>query len=152
MSKEMISIVRTQITSGHVGLDCFLPVYNSDFDFMKTCKYKKPVLCSSRKSRNPRHHKLVYAIAKCVLANLPEGSQWALQQPYDLIKAVHIEEGLVEWKLNLDGTVRAEAKSISFESMSEKEFQPVSDAMFKWGARILKIEQAELEKNYMDYL
>jgi len=150
--KEKLSIARVKITNFHIGLDCFLPFWESDFAYMKRCTYGKPLLCSSRKSRNPQHHKLVFAVAKCVLANIPNGHQWSGKQPYDLIKAIQIEEGIVEWKLNLDGTVRAEAKSISFESMSEDDFQPVSDAIFKWGAKILGIEVDELEKNYQDYM
>ena len=150
--KEKMSIVRTKILPHHVGLDCFFPVYQSDFDYMKTCKYNKPVLTSSIKSRNPQHHKLVFGIAKCVLANLPEGHKWKNKPPYDLIKAIQIEEGIVDWKLNLDGSLRAEAKSIAYESMDEEQFQPVSDAMFKWGAKILKIELVELERNYVEYL
>ena len=149
---EKLSIGRIKITKDHLGLDCFLPVWESDFKYMKKCKYGKPILCTPKKSRNPNHHKLVFAIANCVLDSIPEGHQWSGKPPYDLIKAIQLEEGIVEWKLNLDGSVRAEAKSISFESMNEKEFEPVSDAMFKWGARILNIEVVELEKNYMEYL
>ncbi len=132
--------------------DVFKPFYGSDLEFLKKCKEHQKILCTTRRSRNPEHHKLVFAIAKCILSNLPSDHLWGKQEPYDLIKAIMIEEKIVNLKLNLDGTLRVEAKSINFESMSQDEFQPVSDAMFKWGAMMLGIEPHDLEKNYMEYL
>jgi hypothetical protein len=150
--KEKLSIMRKQITNQDIGKDAFFPVYGSDYDFMKKCRYGKEVLCGTKKARNPRHHKLIFAIAKCILANLPEDHRWQGQTPYDLIKAIMISERIVDYKLNLDGSLRAEAKSISFESMDEEQFEPVSKAMFEMGAKMLHIEVDELQKNYLDYL
>jgi len=150
--KEKLSILRKQITSNDVGTDAFFPCYNSDLEFMKRCKPGRQILCSTRRSRNPDHHKLIFAIAKCVIANTHEDSIWSKVTPYDLIKAIMFAEGIVDIYFNLDGTTRAEPKRINFESMSENEFQPVSDAMFKWGAKMLDIGVGELRLNYIEYL
>lgn len=152
MNKEKISLIKRKITSDMVGLDCFYPVYKSDMEYIKKCNYKKPILCSSKKSRNPQHHKLIFAIVKCILDNLPDGHTWNKQLPYDLLKAIMIEEFLLDLKLNIDGSLRPEPKHINFESMDENEFSQVSDAVFKWGSIMLGIEEDELRKNYMEYL
>lgn len=152
MSKEKICLIKRPITRSMTGLDCFMPVYESDFQFMQKCKYEKSILTTSRRSRNPKHHKLVFAIARCVIANLPDGHFFKNQKPYDIIKAIQIKNSIVDYKVNFDGSVRAEAKSISFESMTEDEFSPVSDIIFKDCAELLGIEESELRLNYQDYL
>jgi hypothetical protein len=150
--KEKLCILRKKIVHEDIGKDAFFPVYNSDYEFMKRCKIGKEILWRTHKSRNAKHHKLIFAIAKCVIANMPEGSIWAKQEPYELIKACMVAEGIVDIKYNLDGTTRGEAKSIAFESMAEDEFQAVSDAVFWWGAELLEIEENLLRRNYIDYL
>ena len=150
--KEKICITKRKISGNMIGMDCFLPVYMHDIRFMEKCNANKPFLISIRKARNYRHHKLVFAVARCVLASLPHGHYLSFLTPYDLIKAIMIDAGIVDWKINIDGTMRMEAKSLNFESMSQAEFEPVSKAIFKIGAAILKIEVHELEKNYLEYL
>ena len=133
--------MRKRIVSEDIGKDAFFPVYNSDYEVMKKTPIGKDILCSSHRARNPKHHKLIFAIAKCVIENVDENSIWSKQKPIDLIKAVMVAEGVIDIKYNIDGSARPEAKHISFESMSEDDFIPVSDAMFKWGAQLLRIEE-----------
>ena len=152
MSKEMISIVKTEIKPGHIGLDCFFPVYNSDFDYMKKCSYDKPILCNSWKARNPKHHKLVFAMAKCVIALSPEDSIVSKMQPYDLIKEIMFINGMVDMKFRLNGDPYYQVKSIKFASMPQDKFEKVSFIIAQECARILKVEITEFERNYRDYL
>lgn len=150
--KNKLCIKKTSIKWEHVGRYSFFPVYNSDIEFMNKTKENQDILCSSTRPRNPAHHKLIMAIGKCIKNNLPEGHFLENQLPYDIIKAIMLDAGIVDYKINLDGTTRAEPKSISFENMNETDFEPISDIMFKTGAKILKIEEHEFRKNYMEYL
>ena len=128
------------------------PLYRSDIEIIDKLKIGDKVFCTIKKARNYNHHKLIFAIAKCILANLPEGHYLENQQPYDIIKAVMLDAGIVDFKMNIDGTPRIEPKSIAFENMNEDEFQPVSDAMFQVGAMLLEVEEIEFRKNVGDYL
>lgn len=150
--KEKLCIKKTTITWAMVGHKCFIPVYASDIEYMQHCKATEPLLLKITKPRNPKHHKLIFALAKCILDNLPEGHFLTNQMPYDIIKAIMLDAGIVDYKLNLNGTTRMEPKSISWENMDEDEFAPVSNKIFEIGARILGIEKHELEKRYEDYL
>jgi hypothetical protein len=150
--KEMLCLKKVKIKKEHIGRNCFYPVYGSDRDMLGKCNYDDPVLCSTRKVRNPRHHKLIFAIAKCVIANLPDENLWSKATPYFLIKSIMFAEGIVDEYTNLDGTKRLEAKHINFATMDEDEFQKVSDAVFKWGAKLLEIDEQNLRVNYFDYL
>jgi len=152
MSKEKVCLIKRPITRAMVGFDCFMPVYESDFQFMQKCRYNKPVLTNSRRSRNPQHHKLIFAIARCIKNNLPEGHFLEHSTPYEIIKAIMLQNKIVDFYMGVDGQVVFEAKSISYESMDEDEFSDISDVIFKTGAEILGIEEAELRLNYMDFL
>ena len=133
------------------------PCYRSDLEAVQRVKDGRIVLVDFRNPRNAKHHKLIFALAKCTLDNMsgawnelylrnPNGA------PYLFIKALVMEIGETEIEPNLDGTFRTVPKSISFESMSEDEFQPVSDALFTVCARTLNIDVETLRKNYLEYL
>ena len=130
----------------------FKPLYNSDREFINKCKEDKPILVSHRRARNPKHHKLIFAIANCIKANLPEDHFFYYALPIDIIKAIMLDAGIVEYKHNLNGTVRAEPKSIAFENMSEDDFEPVSDIIFKTAARLLNVAENAFRANVGDYL
>lgn len=135
-----------------IGQNCLYPVYNSDIKFLNRCKINKPILISHRKSRNPNHHKLIFAIAACIIDNLPDEHFWKKFSSYNLIKAIMWEEKIIDMNPNIDGTFRMEPKHINFEDMDEEEFILVSDAIFKHGSKFLNIEEYELRKNYKRYL
>ena len=145
-------MARTRITPRHVGLDCFLPVFESDFNFMLKCKNGQEILTSSTRPRYPRHHKLIFALANCAIKNAKSGSILERMIAYDFIKACMKAEKIVDMTFNFDGSIDYEAKSISFEDMNEDEFEPVSDAVFKWTAHYLEVEEHLLRDDYEFYL
>jgi len=150
--KEKLCITRVKITPGHVGLDCFLPVFESDFDMMQKCKYGQEILNSSRRPRYPRHHKLVFALANCAIKNAKSGSILEKMTAYDFIKACMMAEKIVDPTFNFDGSIDYVPKNINFEDMDEDEFEPVSDAIFKWVAIYLEVEEHLLRDDYEYYL
>lgn len=150
--KEKLCLIKKRITKYDIGQDALFPMYNSDREFVKKTESDKEILCSSHQARNPRHHKLIFAIAKCVIDNLPDDHFLAKASAYEFIKACMIAEGIVDTYYNLDGTVRFEPKSVSFQSMDREEFEKVSDAIFKHGAILLDAKEDHLRENYSNYL
>ena len=105
-----------------------------------------------KKSRNPAHHALVFGLARCTIANAPEDSSFGNFTPYQFIKALMLEIGQTDNMMYLSGEVVQIPKSIAFENMSEDEFTPISEAMFKVCAGVIGVEVTELRKNYIEYL
>lgn len=137
------------------------PCYRSDLEAVQRVKDGRIVLVDFRNPRNAKHHKLIFALSRCTLDNMNEQEHPAWCElyrrnpngaPYLFIKALVMEIGETEIEPNLDGTFRTVPKSISFELMSEDEFQPVSDALFTVCARTLNIDVDTLRKNYLEYL
>jgi len=112
-----------------------------------------------KKPRNPRFHKLVFAVLKATLANMPEGSSWSelykinpQKAPYLFLKAIQLDTGLTEPFMRLDGTIEQRPMSISFANMDDDEFQEVTDPIFSVCANFLNVTVEELKANYSEYL
>lgn len=95
-------------------------------------------------ARNPKFHRLVFAVATSVVTNAPEGSYWNGKDALHLIRAVEISVGLVDEIVGFDGEVHMMPKSIAFENMDEAEFKKVFDRLVTEGARILGCSEREL--------
>lgn len=152
MSKENLCIIRKKIHPEDVGKDAFFPIYKSDIAVLQKCKYGKEILCYNKKPRNGKHHKLVFAMAKCVIDNSPEESIVSRMTPYDLIKELEYENGIIEMRMRLDGEVYYVPKSISYESMNEDEFESVSMLLSETCAQLLNVGVEEFSQNYINYL
>lgn len=136
----------------------FAPAYGEDQKVVAKYGDGQIVRVDIHKPRNPEHHRLVFALAKLTLENMPETNKWSLiykenphTTPYLFIKAIMLDMGLVDIYLNLDGTVRKQPKAINFEDMDEDEFQHVSNAMFETCAKVLNVSVDDLHKNYMEF-
>jgi len=146
--------MRINLVKRHDGT--FIPAYNSDAE--KCAKMKPATYAMSwKRERNPRHHALVFGMARCTLENMsgPWNSAYMRDRngtPYEFLKAIMIEIGQVDISMKLDGTPRPMVKSLAFEQMSEDEFQPISDAISEKCAEVLGVEVDEFRKNYQEYL
>lgn len=134
-----------------------VPAYNSDLDHISKIKDGKMLLMAYWTPRNPKHHRLIFAMAKCALDNMsgPWNEMYMRDKnntPYKFIKAIEMEIGLTDDYMNLDGTVRQEPKSIAFENMSEEDFEPISDAVSEVCARVINVPINVFRKNYLQYL
>lgn len=101
-----------------------------------------------KRPRNPKFHSLIMALATICVHHAPEDSPWHNVDPLQFVYAVMFDAGIVDLKMNLDGTIRKEAKHINFESMSEDEFEPVADLVFAHTARITGVEEQYLRDHY----
>jgi hypothetical protein len=134
----------------------FIPAYNSD---KEKCDKMKPATYafSWQRERNPKHHALVFAMARCTLENMEGAWNRAYMNdknntPYEFLKAIMIEIGQVEVSMRLDGTPRPMVKSLKWEQMNETEFQPISDAIAEKCAEVLGVDIDDFNRNYKEYL
>jgi len=95
-------------------------------------------------ARNPKFHRMIFAIAQTVVTNAPEGSYWSGKDAKHFIKAVELTIGMTEEIMDCNGQVHLQAKSIAFENMDDEEFKTLFDPLVKEGARVLEITEGEL--------
>ena len=92
--------------------------YNSDYDKIKKLKVNKEYQCEIKQLRNPKFHRKFFALINMLFEN---------QERYNnsdrMRKDLIIEAGFYNEWVDLQGVVQREAKSISFGSMKEDEFQ-----------------------------
>jgi hypothetical protein len=92
--------------------------YNSDYDKIKKLKVGEEYQCEIKQPRNLKFHRKFFALINMLFEN---------QERYNnsdrLRKDLIIEAGFYDEWVDLHGVINKEAKSISFASMSEDEFQ-----------------------------
>jgi len=152
-------MARIQLMRKEENPGVFFPYSDRDGAALRKFGFRKVLSAEVRQPRNPDHHALVFALARCTLENLPEGNEWSKlyirnphTAPYAFIKAMMLEIGEYDERMDIHGEVYRTPKSIAFESMDEMAFEPISEAMFKICAHMLKIPVDMLCKNYKDYL
>ena len=122
------------------GNGSYLPANNSDHDTLRKIKVGAIVSCDIKQPRNIGFHKKFFALINLVFEN---------QEIYDNIdflrKELTMKAGFYDTYLNHKGVQKYEAKSISFASMSQEEFESlyqrfldaVEDA-FKFDSELIK--------------
>lgn len=154
--KEKLCTLKKKVKPEDVGKNALFPVYDSDIDLLNKFKNGSQILVNTEKKRNPRFHKLVFAMAKCVINNISETHPLykiiSRMQPYDFIKEVMFAAGMVEMKFRLNGDSYYMVKSINFENMDNDQFEQVADIVIYKGCEILGIDVVDFRKNYQDYL
>ncbi|MCP4410208.1 MAG: DUF1367 family protein [Gammaproteobacteria bacterium] len=106
---------------------CLIPADDEAVTLVgKIAKANKGVLVNLYVPRNPRHHRLFFALMNEVIkAGGWEGSQ------NTLVQWVKIATGHVEIFVDPNGKAAYVGKSISFGSMSQAEFTPFFEAAIK---------------------
>ena len=135
------------------------PVHDEDLDKYLKLNNNKIYSCELKHVRNVKHHRLIFALARTTLENLSESNKWGqlyIQDPhgmpYKFLKAILMEIGEFDINMKVDGEIYYTPKSLAFSEMSEDEFSPISESIFKVCANVLNIEVEELKKNYISYL
>jgi hypothetical protein len=137
----------------------FCPAYQHDKEIAYKMAYGEHIFQFGGK-RNPRAHALAFALARCTLENLPEKYEYWHQivrdnphgSSYLFIKALEIEIGMVIPYQRPDGTMGMIPKSISFDEMSQEEFEPLLNLLIRQCSKYLGIDEREMAKNYIAYL
>jgi hypothetical protein len=147
--------VQIKTCNGEKG---FFPIFEKDKQQLHNKKDGSTWLLHYKQSRNPKHHALVFALAKCCLNNIDDGFWAELYKrnnesaEYHFIKALMFDCGLTRQYYDINGNAYFEPRSISFENMDEDEFGSVSNIMFNICAKFLNIDENELRRNYIEYL
>lgn len=127
------------------------PLSDDDSVAVHSIPEDEAVLLTYRRSRNPQFHRLIMKLSRLILDNMPESSVWKFEEPLDFIKAVMWVNKIVDFKMNLDGTLRAEPKHINFEDMDETEFRQVANCVFADGAEMLGVSEVELRQAFLEF-
>ena len=134
MSKK-IFIVKT-----NAGL---LPADAEAEEVVKKWKVGHSISLTYAPARNPKFHRMIFAIAQNVVDNAPEKSYWSGKDAKHFIKAVELTIGMMEEIMDCNGQVHLQAKSIAYENMDDEEFKTLFDPMITEGARVLVITEGE---------
>jgi hypothetical protein len=116
---------------------------------VKKWKTGRTYALNYKEARNPKHHRLIFGLANLAVKSSDENSYWNNKSSRAFIKAVQLTYDIgVKFSSDLNGEIHKQAESLSFENMDEDEFGLVSDAVFKEVARVLKIDEEYLRRNY----
>lgn len=102
----------------------FSLAYNSDYEKAKKIKPGVDLKCSVTKPRNYKFHKKFFAMLNLVFDN-----QETYSNLDDLRNDLTIEAGFFERRTNLEGDEVKKARSISFASMDDFEFEDFYNAI-----------------------
>lgn len=120
------------------GDGCFYPVDQASQDEARKFKIGQHVTFKATRQRNPQFHRKFFALLNFAFDywEMPEldDPKFAGIEPeknFDRFrKDLIILAGFYDATYRIDGSVRFEAKSISFGSMSEDEFEKLYDGVF----------------------
>jgi hypothetical protein len=132
--------------------DKFIPYYKSDVEEFKRLKNLQIYSAEVKQSRNPLFHKKCFAIANCVLQNLPEDAIWHGKDAHALLKACEIQVGFVLQRIKLNGEVYFEPEPLNFAEMDETRFSEFYEKVLPILAGMIGVTVEELEKNSFDYI
>jgi hypothetical protein len=116
------------LTRTPIGLK---PAYDADLEKMRKVKMGDTVKVELTMPRNVKFHRKFFGLLNIVFDNMqtpaifqtPTGQEIEIKSVNDLLWHVKMQTGHYEQKVTLGGKIVFEAKSISFASMGEDEFE-----------------------------
>lgn len=120
--------------------------YNSDYDKIKKLKVGEEYLCEIKQPRNLGFHRKFFALINMIFDN---------QELYNnldrLRKDLVIEAGFYNEWADLHGELHKEAKSISFGSMKEEEFQDLYSKVIDVIVQYFNFNKHDIIENVEQY-
>jgi hypothetical protein len=95
-------------------------------DLIAGIKHRETVTASIRRPRNPKHHRLLFALLNAVFENQ---TQYATIE--DLLGALKLAVGLFDTGLTVDRVPYVVPRSISFAAMDQNSFEIVYNKMLE---------------------
>lgn len=132
--------------------DKLTPVYKSDIEEFKRLKNRQMYSAEIKQSRNPLFHRKIFALANCVISNLPEDNIWHGKDAYSLIKACELQLGFVEQRIKLNGEVYFEPEHLNFSEMDETRFAEFYEKCLPILADMINVDPKDLENNSIEYI
>lgn len=131
-----------------------VPMYDSDFDEKKKLKIGTMVVADIKQPRNYEHHKKFFALLRMVVDNMPEELQERYPNTDTLLTEIKYQLGHFQTHITLSGRETYIPKSISFDSMTQDEFNDfyngAIDVVLRWF--LPRNNKEELLEAVNDYL
>jgi len=147
-----INVMKKKITSNDIGKTAISVLYNSGYEWLQKQKEGKEFIIEYKNPRNPKFHRMVFAVANFVNFHAPEDSIWSKLTPYMFIKAIERAFGYIEYEYDLQGKEYVKAKSIAFESMTQSEFEELFDKVLDEAVNITSVSKMEIIQNYKEFM
>lgn len=128
----------------------FIPLTKEDQATWNKIKEGKVYAMRYKGDRNVLHHRKLFAIAKMIIDNEPEGSMWENKTPYTLIKSTELQLGYVNQNITFDGEIIMEPESINFELWGQEKFEEFYDKALNFWAEHFGHDRNVLEEFCME--
>lgn len=124
----------------------FQVAFDSDYDKLKKIKHGEPYEFEFKNVRNPKFHRLYFALLNMVFQN---------QERYNnldhLRRDLTIEAGYYDLRVDIHGCEVKEPKSISFASMDETEFREYYNAVLDTIVKYFHFDKKDIIDNIEQY-
>jgi len=124
----------------------FKIAFDSDYEKAKKIKVGEPYEFEFKNVRNPKFHRLYFALLNMVFQN---------QEMYNNIdhlrRDLTIESGYYDLRANIHGEEIKEPKSISFASMNQEEFSEYYNAVLDTIVKYFHFDKEDIIANVEQY-
>lgn len=120
----------------------FLPAYDSDYETMRKVKVGETIQVSFSKPRNIGHHRKFFALINMVFEN-----QEIYKNQDHLRKELTMKAGYYDNYINHKGIEKYEAKSISFGSMCQDDFEDLYQRFLDAVEEIFQFDSELIKQN-----
>mgnify|MGYP000545448444 CR=1 FL=1 len=124
----------------------FKPAFDSDYENAKKFKLNEVVKCKITKPRNIKFHKKFFA-----LVNLVFNNQEKINNIDYFREELTIEAGFFEEYTGFNGERKKQAKSISFASMDEFEFNELYSKFIEVSIKVLGCKKEDIIDNIAEH-
>lgn len=124
----------------------FKIAFDSDYEKLKKIKVNEPYEFEYKNSRNIRFHRKAFALFNMVFDN-----QEIYRNIDDLRYDLTVEAGYFELRVNIHGEEVKKAKSISFASMDETEFNEYYSAILDTIVKYFHFDKQDIIDNVSQY-
>jgi len=125
----------------------FLPANNSDYELAKKLKVGKQYQAEIKQPRNYDFHKKFFALIELVFDN-----QEIFDNKEFMRKELTKAAGFYDVYLNHKNVECYEAKSISFASMSQNDFDKLYERFLDVVVKIFKFDKESIEENIQEFM
>lgn len=135
-------------------IDGLKPCYDEDYDEKKKLKIGETYIAEIRLVRNPRFHRLYFALINCAWAYLTESEEAGFRTKENFRKYLEVAAGFndVFYSPKLAEWVEI-PRSIAFDKMDEAEFRDLYEGVKNVIFKIIgdRVSEAEFERNLSNF-
>lgn len=124
----------------------FKVAYDSDYENIKKIKVNEIYQCEIKQPRNLKFHRKFFALIKMVFDNQEHYTSFDR-----LRKHLIIEAGFYDESVDFKGTIQQEAKSISFASMKQYQFDDLYSKVLDVIVKYFNFDKQDIKDNIEQY-